>query len=115
MLVPCLEQRLRLEHFAQQPQATVDVRLRGADGLIEHLSRLRVGEALDMPQHDGNCKQEMLERTGTTIRYRFSCTGERPTTGEGEYTMTSPTTAERFIMTSAFCLYFCLLSFTFCL
>jgi hypothetical protein len=45
----------------------------------------------DMPQHDGNCKQELLERTGTTVRYRFACTGERPTSGEGEYTMTSPT------------------------
>jgi hypothetical protein len=43
-----------------------------------------------MPQQDGNCKQEMLERSGGTVRYRFSCTGEHPTSGEGEYTMTNP-------------------------
>jgi hypothetical protein len=44
----------------------------------------------EMPQHDGHCKHEYLERTGTTVRYRFSCTSTPPTSGEGEYTMTSP-------------------------
>jgi hypothetical protein len=47
-------------------------------------------ERAEMPQQDGNCKQEMVERSGGTVRYRFSCTGEHPTSGEGEYTMTNP-------------------------
>ncbi|HEV8689090.1 MAG TPA: DUF3617 domain-containing protein [Ideonella sp.] len=47
-------------------------------------------ERAEMPQHEGNCKQEMLERSGGTVRYKFSCTGEHPTSGEGEYTMTNP-------------------------
>ena len=47
-------------------------------------------ERADVPQQDGNCRQEVVQRSGGTIRYRFSCTGEHPTSGEGEYTMTNP-------------------------
>jgi hypothetical protein len=46
----------------------------------------------DLPQRqDGHCTQEVLERSGAKVRYRFTCGGERPASGEGEYTMTSPT------------------------
>jgi hypothetical protein len=46
----------------------------------------------DVPNpQEGNCQQEVTQRSGSTVRYRFTCTGERPTSGEGEYTMTSPT------------------------
>jgi hypothetical protein len=46
----------------------------------------------EMPaSQEGNCQQEVTQRSGNTVRYRFNCTGERPTSGEGEYTMTSPT------------------------
>lgn len=48
-------------------------------------------ERQDVAQHDGNCKQELLQRSGNTLRYRFACTGEHPTSGEGEYTLASPT------------------------
>ena len=48
-------------------------------------------ERAELPQQEGNCKQEMLERSGSTMRYRFSCTGTPPTSGEGEYTLASPT------------------------
>ena len=45
----------------------------------------------DLPQQEGNCKQETVERSGSTVRYRFSCAGNPPTSGEGEYTLASPT------------------------
>jgi hypothetical protein len=48
-------------------------------------------ERAELPQQEGNCRQEMLERSGSTMRYRFSCTGTPPTSGEGEYTLASPT------------------------
>jgi hypothetical protein len=48
-------------------------------------------ERADLPQQDNNCKQETVERSGSTVRYRFSCSGNPPTSGEGEYTMASPT------------------------
>jgi len=47
-------------------------------------------ERAELPQQDGNCKQEMVERSGGTVKYRFSCTGDHPSSGEGEYTMTDP-------------------------
>lgn len=43
----------------------------------------------EMPQSDGQCKQLSQERSGKTLRFKFACTGERPTTGEGEYTLDS--------------------------
>jgi hypothetical protein len=48
-------------------------------------------ERAELPQQEGNCKQEMVERSGSTVRYRFSCSGNPPTSGEGEYTLASPT------------------------
>lgn len=40
----------------------------------------------EMPQQDGNCKQTSKERSGNTVRVKFACTGDKPATGEGEYT-----------------------------
>jgi hypothetical protein len=48
-------------------------------------------ERSEVAQHDGHCRQEVLQRSGNTLRYRFSCTGDQPTSGEGEYTLASPT------------------------
>jgi hypothetical protein len=42
-----------------------------------------------MPSTDASCTQSPLERSGNTVRFRFSCTGEPPTSGEGEATYTS--------------------------
>lgn len=42
-----------------------------------------------MPQHDGRCKQTEMQRSGSTVRFKFSCTGNPPTSGEGEYTLES--------------------------
>lgn len=43
----------------------------------------------EMPQTEGQCKQVSQERSGKNVRFKFACTGERPTTGEGEYTLDS--------------------------
>jgi hypothetical protein len=48
-------------------------------------------ERSEVAQHDGNCRQEVLQRNGSTLRYRFSCTGDHAASGEGEYTLASPT------------------------
>lgn len=44
-----------------------------------------------VPQQDGNCRQEVVKRSGNTIKYRFNCTGNPPSSGEGEVTIISPT------------------------
>jgi hypothetical protein len=44
-----------------------------------------------VPQTDGRCQNTETSRTGSSVKYAFSCTGEHPMTGTGEFTMTSPT------------------------
>ncbi len=40
-------------------------------------------------QGEGRCKQTSKERSGNTVRFKFACAGEHPTTGEGETTFVS--------------------------
>ena len=44
-----------------------------------------------VPQSDGPCQQKETSRSGNSVKYAFSCTGEHPVSGTGEFTMTSPT------------------------
>lgn len=41
-----------------------------------------------LPQ-DGRCTQDSLQRSGNTLRMKFSCQGLPPSSGEGEYTFSS--------------------------
>jgi Protein of unknown function (DUF3617) len=41
------------------------------------------------PMHDGKCKTDSVERSGKTVRAKFSCTGESASNGESEYTLVS--------------------------
>ncbi len=43
----------------------------------------------EMPQHDGRCKQQSMQRSGNVVRFKFVCTGEPPASGEGEFTLVS--------------------------
>ena len=45
-----------------------------------------MAERSDMPQHEGNCTPDSVQRSGNTVRFQFTCTGARPSTGEGEMT-----------------------------
>ena len=44
-----------------------------------------------VPSGDGRCQQQETSRSGNTVKYAFTCGGEHPTSGTGEFTMTSPT------------------------
>lgn len=49
-------------------------------------------ENLEIPQGENeNCTHEVIKRTSHSIKMKFQCTGERATSGEGEFTLTSPT------------------------
>ncbi len=49
-------------------------------------------ENLDIPQNQGqNCKTEVIDRTDTHVKMKFTCTGGSETSGTGEFTLTSPT------------------------
>lgn len=45
----------------------------------------------EVPQQEGNCKQQVLQRTANTMKVKFSCTGNPPASGESEVTFASPT------------------------
>lgn len=48
---------------------------------------------LEIPQGQNQyCTQEVVERTAKTIKMKFDCPGATHTSGEGEFTLTSPTT-----------------------
>lgn len=49
-------------------------------------------ENLEIPQgQNQNCTQEVVNRTAKTIKMKFDCKGLTETSGEGEFTLTSPT------------------------
>ena len=35
---------------------------------------------------DGNCTQQVLQRSGNTVKFKWQCTGPDPSSGEGTYT-----------------------------
>lgn len=43
----------------------------------------------ELPKDDGDCKHQIVERKGNTLRYKFSCSGTDSSSGEGEYTLIS--------------------------
>ena len=45
---------------------------------------------MDM-QTDPDCKQEIVQRGGNTMKIRFSCGGEMPSSGEGTFTFRGDT------------------------
>jgi hypothetical protein len=48
--------------------------------------------ALDqVPQYEGDCRQQVVERTGNTVKVKFNCSGDPPSSGEGEVTFLKPT------------------------
>ncbi|MDO9403073.1 MAG: DUF3617 domain-containing protein [Polaromonas sp.] len=45
----------------------------------------------EVPQGDRNCSQQAVQRSGNTMKMKFSCTGNPPSSGESEVTVLSPT------------------------
>ncbi len=43
----------------------------------------------EIPQREGRCTQTSKERSGNTLRFKFSCEGEPQVSGEGEYKLVS--------------------------
>lgn len=64
----------------------------GAGGVansFRHCVSKEQAERGDVPQDaDGRCKRDSLERSGSTMRFKFSCANP-PTTGTGEFKFSS--------------------------
>ncbi len=42
-------------------------------------------------EQDDECTQQVVQRSGKTVKLTFQCAGDPPTSGEGEFTFSSPT------------------------
>lgn len=45
----------------------------------------------ELPQQDGSCTQQVMQRTSNMIKVKFTCTGNPPASGETEVTFSGPT------------------------
>ena len=60
-----------------------------APGAIRYCVSKEQAERGEVPQDpDGRCKRDSMERSGSTMRFKFSCTNP-PSSGTGEFTFAS--------------------------
>ncbi len=45
----------------------------------------------ELPQQSADCRQQLVQRTGDTVKIKFACDGPPPSSGEAEVTFASPT------------------------
>jgi hypothetical protein len=43
----------------------------------------------ELPQSQGNCRQVSKERSGNTLKFKYTCTGESTSSAEGQFTLIS--------------------------
>jgi Protein of unknown function (DUF3617) len=48
-------------------------------------------EGGEVPRADGRCTHQVSQRSGNRMHYSFQCSGNPPSSGEGDYTINSPT------------------------
>lgn len=44
-----------------------------------------MAERGEVPDPEGRCKQDSVEKRGSKVHFKFSCSGDPPSSGEGEY------------------------------
>lgn len=77
------EQRKMLE----QMMASRGVKIGGnGTGTTLQICITKEQASRDQVPLDSRCTQQTTQRSGNTMRFKFACTGEHPTSGEGEYT-----------------------------
>ncbi len=81
------EQRKKMEQMMAQQGMSM-----GAGGRsVKMCITKEQAERDELPQQEGRCSQQVVQRTATTMKVKFSCTGNPPTSGESEVTFASPT------------------------
>lgn len=81
------EQRQQMEAM----MANQGVALGAKAGTVKVCLSKEAAERGEPPPSDGRCRHETTQRSGGTIKFRFTCQGEPPASGEGEYTVEGPT------------------------
>ncbi len=80
------EQRKQMEQMMAQSGVGMGARANTVKVCISPEQAAR----LDLPQNDDHCKQEITQRSASTMKFKFSCAGQPPASGEGEVTFHSP-------------------------
>ncbi len=83
---------------AEQRKFMEDMMAKQGLGLSGGMNSVKVciskeqADNLDIPQkQNDNCTQEITSRTDKSVKMKFDCKGSQPSSGEGEFTLTSPT------------------------
>lgn len=84
---------------AEQRKMMEEVMAKQGLGVNRQASSVKVcvtkeqAENLEIPQgQNQNCSNEVIKRTAKSIKMKFECIGISNSSGEGEFTLTSPTT-----------------------
>jgi hypothetical protein len=85
------EQRAMVE--SQMKAHGVQMGAGGSGTTIRMCISKEMSEREPTPPKDSRCEHQQMERSGSSVKYKFSCAGrdgQPPTTGEGTFTMTGP-------------------------
>lgn len=80
------EQRRQVEEM----MAAQGVRLGDKTSTVQACISKEDAERGEIPQQAGDCTQQVLERTATSMRVKFSCTTTPPANGEGTVNFQGP-------------------------
>ncbi len=83
---------------AEQRKMMEEVMAKQGLGVSQQANNVKVcisqeqAKNLEIPQgQNENCTHEIVKRTNNSVKMKFDCKGVRETSGEGEFTLTSPT------------------------
>jgi hypothetical protein len=79
------EQRRMMEEMMAKQGINVSA---GQAGAVRICISKEQAERVEPPASDGNCRNDSFQRSGATVKYRFSCANP-PTKGSGEFTLVS--------------------------
>ena len=86
------EQRKQMEAMLGQkgvaPQAAPQSGSPGQPAAMRMCISKEMADRGDVPDPDGRCRQDSLERRGNKVNFKFSCSGDPPSSGSGEYVFT---------------------------
>ena len=79
------EQRKQMEAMLAQRGVAAMPAAGGQPGATRMCISKAMAERGDMPDPEGRCRQESLEKRGNKVNFKFTCSGDPPSSGTGEY------------------------------
>jgi len=73
----------------QEMMAKQGVQMGGQPNSVRTCITPAQAERAEIPQQQGQCTRQAFSQSGNTYKYKMTCSGQAPTTVEGEYTVVS--------------------------